>query len=117
MTQYYRCWQNQGNTIAIDWCQEYYPVSVHCTVINFITRRLTMSHPEIHVKDWIDVGNSECVVQRLLPPGSPSGVCIVVLNKTKPTTRIVGWDGKNGTSCPAVTMAVMQMIMIPVFVN
>lgn len=41
-----------------------------------------MSHPEIHVKDWIDVGNSECVVQRLLPPGSPSGVCIVVLNKT-----------------------------------
>ncbi|EIX9340788.1 hypothetical protein MLW93_005166 [Klebsiella pneumoniae] len=32
-----------------------------------------MSHPEIHVKDWIDVGNSECVVQRLLPPGSPSG--------------------------------------------
>lgn len=30
-----------------------------------------MSHPEIHVKDWIDVGNSECVVQRLLPPGLP----------------------------------------------
>lgn len=53
-----------------------------------------MSHPEIHVKGWIDVGNIECVVQRLLPPGSSSGVCIVVLNKTKPTTRIVGWDGK-----------------------
>lgn len=76
-----------------------------------------MSHPEIHVKGWIDVGNIECVVQRLLPPGSSSGVCIVVLNKTKPTTRIVGWDGKNGTSCPAVTMVVMQMIMIPVSVN
>ncbi len=42
-----------------------------------------MNHPEIHVKDWIDVGNRECVVQRLLPPGSPVGACIVVLNKTK----------------------------------
>ncbi len=31
-----------------------------------------MNHPEIHVKDWIDVGNRECVVQRLLPPWSPS---------------------------------------------
>jgi hypothetical protein len=30
-----------------------------------------MIHPEIHVKDWIDVGNSECVVQRLLPRGLP----------------------------------------------
>ncbi|MEY9067782.1 hypothetical protein AB9H07_03900 [Escherichia coli] len=49
-----------------------------------------MNHPEIHVKDWIDVGNRECVVQRLLPPGSPVGACIVVLNKTKPTTRIAG---------------------------
>ncbi len=29
-----------------------------------------MNHPEIHVKDWIDVGNRECVVQRLLPPVS-----------------------------------------------
>ena len=47
-----------------------------------------MSHPEIHVKDWIDVGNSECVVQRLLPPGSPSGVCIVVL--TNPPDRRLG---------------------------
>lgn len=60
-----------------------------------------MSHPEIHVKDWIDVGNSECVVQRLLPPGSPSGVCIVVFNKTKPTTRIVGWDGKKWYFMPS----------------
>lgn len=31
-----------------------------------------MNHPEIHVKDWIDVGNRECVVQRLLPRGLPS---------------------------------------------
>lgn len=53
-----------------------------------------MNHPEIHVKDWIDVANHECVVQRLLPPGSPIGVCIVVLNKTKPTTRIAGWNGE-----------------------
>ncbi|EKY6681557.1 hypothetical protein QFM71_003795 [Escherichia coli] len=53
-----------------------------------------MNHPEIHVKDWIDVGNRECVVQRLLPPGSPVGACIVVLNKTKPTTRIAGWNGE-----------------------
>ncbi|EPS0559306.1 hypothetical protein ACVAAS_004603 [Enterobacter roggenkampii] len=44
-----------------------------------------MNHPEIHVKDWIDVANHECVVQRLLPPGSPIGVCTVVLNKTEPT--------------------------------
>lgn len=71
-----------------------------------------MNHPEIHVKDWIDVGNRECVVQRLLPPVSPVGVCIVVLNKTKPTTRIAGWKVKSGTSCPAMTLVAMQMSMI-----
>ena len=49
-----------------------------------------MSHPEIHDKYWIDVGNSECVVQRLLPPGSPSGVCIVVFNKTNHPDRRLG---------------------------
>lgn len=54
-----------------------------------------MSHPEIHVKDWIDVGNSECVVQRLLPPGS------ALLFLIKPTTRIVGWDGKKWYFMPS----------------
>jgi hypothetical protein len=76
-----------------------------------------MNHPEIHVKDWIDVGNRECVVQRLLPPVSPVGVCIVVLNKTKPTTRIAGWKGEKWYSCPAMTLVAMQMSMIPVYVN
>ncbi|MEN8608368.1 MULTISPECIES: hypothetical protein, partial [Enterobacteriaceae] len=60
-----------------------------------------MNHPEIHVKDWIDVGNRECVVQRLLPPVSPVGVCIVVLNKTKPTTRIAGWKGEKWYFMPS----------------
>ncbi|BDY59730.1 hypothetical protein [Escherichia coli] len=60
-----------------------------------------MNHPEIHVKDWIDVGNRECVVQRLLPPGSPVGACIVVLNKTKPTTRIAGWNGEKWYFMPS----------------
>lgn len=76
-----------------------------------------MNHPEIHVKDWIDVGNRECLVQRLLPLGSPVGVCIVVLNKTKPTTRIAGWNGESGTSSPAMTLVAMQMSMIPMNVN
>ncbi|WP_227540500.1 hypothetical protein [Klebsiella quasipneumoniae] len=75
-----------------------------------------MSHPEIHVKDWIDVGNSECVVQRLLPRVS-SGVCIVVLIKPNQPPGSSAGTAKNGTSCPAVTMEVMQMIMIPVSVN
>lgn len=60
-----------------------------------------MNHPEIHVRDWIDVGNSECVVQRLLPLGSSAGVCFVVLNKTKPTTRKVGWDGEKWYFMPS----------------
>lgn len=76
-----------------------------------------MNHPEIHVKDWIDVGNRECVVQRLLPPGSPVGACIVVLNKTKPTTGSLVGTAKSGTSCPAMTLVAMQMSMIPVYVN
>ena len=50
-----------------------------------------MNHPEIHVKDWIDVGNRECVV-------------------------LVG-KVKSGTSCPAMTLVAMQMSMIPVYVN
>lgn len=52
-----------------------------------------MNHSEIHLNDWIDVANHECVMQRLLPPGSPIGICTVVLNKTEPTTRITGWNG------------------------
>lgn len=76
-----------------------------------------MNHPEIHVKDWIDVGNRECVVQRLLPPVSPVGVCIVVLNKpNRPPGSLVG-KVKSGTSCPAMTLVAMQMSMIPVYVN
>jgi hypothetical protein len=59
-----------------------------------------MSHPEIHVKDWIDVGNSECVVQRLLPRGLLRRLHCC-LNKTKPTTRIVGWDGKKWYFMPS----------------
>ena len=31
-----------------------------------------MTHPEIHVKDWIDVANHGCVVQQLLPRDLPS---------------------------------------------
>ncbi|VEC46299.1 Uncharacterised protein [Klebsiella aerogenes] len=30
-----------------------------------------MSHPEIHVKDWIDVGNSECGCNGFFPRGLP----------------------------------------------
>ncbi len=76
-----------------------------------------MSHPEIHVKDWIDVGNSECVVQRLLPRGlPPASVLLFLIKPNQPPGSSAG-TAKNGTSCPAVTMEVMQMIMIPVSVN
>ena len=44
--------------------------------------------------DWITVESHHCVVQAILAPGAPSGGTVrVVYNATKPTTRIVGWNG------------------------
>lgn len=51
------------------------------------------AHPDIGYLSWIEVGSFNCVVKTILPSGSASGVCIVVYNKSKPTTRHVDWDG------------------------
>lgn len=50
-------------------------------------------HPEIKSGDWITVGEIDCVVSVVYPKDSPSGVCLAVFNKQKPTTHDVGWDG------------------------
>lgn len=52
------------------------------------------THPDLQIMGWINVGNYDCVVKKILPKGYPCGVCIVVFNKTKPTTRHVDWDGE-----------------------
>ena len=63
------------------------------------------------------MANHECVVQRLLPLGSPIGVCTVVLNKPNRPPGSLAGTAKSGTSCPAMTLMAMQMSMIPVYVN
>lgn len=52
------------------------------------------THPDLQIMGWIKVGNYDCVVKKILPQDYPGGVCIVVFNKTKPTTHHVGWDGE-----------------------
>jgi hypothetical protein len=52
-------------------------------------------HPKIAEGDWIKVAVNDCVVRMLYPVGSASGVCSVVINKAKATTRDVAWNGEN----------------------
>jgi hypothetical protein len=53
-----------------------------------------MHHPEIKAFNWIDVGGCQCVVMAIYSADSNSGVCKVVFNKAKSTTRDVDWDGQ-----------------------
>lgn len=50
-------------------------------------------HPVIRSGDWIHVATSDCVVTRVYPTGSASGVCQVVSDARKPATHDVDWDG------------------------
>ena len=49
--------------------------------------------PSVSPKQWITVEGHECVVMIVYPKGSAFGVCSVVFNKQKPTTRDVDWSG------------------------
>lgn len=53
------------------------------------------THPEIHIGDWIKIGLIDCVVSSVYPEDSTSGICKVIFNKQKPTTRDVDWNGEN----------------------
>jgi hypothetical protein len=50
-------------------------------------------HPLIRSGDWIQVATSDCVITRVYPQGSASGVCQVVSDTHKPATHDVDWDG------------------------
>ncbi|WP_114193528.1 hypothetical protein [Edaphovirga cremea] len=52
-----------------------------------------MKHPDVKPSDWIEVGGYDCVVMKTYNANSPFGICKVVFNKTKPTTRDVDWNG------------------------
>lgn len=51
-------------------------------------------HPKLNPTDWIKVGNIDCVVTCVYPQNSSSLICLVVFDKTKPTTHDVDWDGE-----------------------
>lgn len=53
-----------------------------------------MNHPEIKPSDWIEIGSYDCVVMKVYPENSLFGICKVVFNKTKPTTRHADWNGE-----------------------
>jgi hypothetical protein len=50
-------------------------------------------HPIVRSGGWITVAQSDCVVTRVYPEGSTSGVCQVVSDTRKPATHDVDWDG------------------------
>ena len=50
--------------------------------------------PKINPGDWITVGHIDCVVAIIYPENASSGICKVIHNKKKPTTRDVSWDGE-----------------------
>ena len=52
------------------------------------------THPDVKPRDWIQVGSHQCVVRLVFPAGGHKGVCQVVYNKDKPTTRDVDWNGE-----------------------
>ena len=53
------------------------------------------SRPSIKPGDWIEVGNSDCVVCDVREPNHVFGDCEVVLTPSKPANRDVQWvDGK-----------------------
>ena len=49
--------------------------------------------PEIKVKEWMRVGNRDCVVVKVRSPGHDFGDCEVVFDPSKPTNADVVWDG------------------------
>ena len=49
--------------------------------------------PEIRPGQWIRVGNRDCVVAKVRPPGHDFGDCEVVHNPSKPTNTDVVWNG------------------------
>ena len=51
-------------------------------------------HPIVREGDWLNVGNTRCVVMEVYQTNSHSGVCKVVFNRNKPTTQDVDWNGK-----------------------
>lgn len=52
-------------------------------------------HPKIQVGDWITVGSHDCVVSMVFTENLSGGVCMVVFDQRKPTTRVVEWGGDN----------------------
>jgi len=61
---------------------------------NLRRKGVKMHHPEIKAFNWIDVGGCQCVVMAIYSADSNSGVCKLVFNKAKSTTRDVDWDGQ-----------------------
>jgi hypothetical protein len=53
-----------------------------------------MKASKIAPGDWITVGTTRCVVSKVYAPDQSSAVCLVVFNKSKPTTHDLDWDGE-----------------------
>ena len=51
------------------------------------------NHPVVRSGGWISVADDDCVVTRVYPEGSASGLCQVVSDTRKPATHDVDWDG------------------------
>ncbi len=51
--------------------------------------------PSVKPRDWIDVGNTRCVVSRVREPNHQFGDCEVVFDGKKPANRDVRWTGNN----------------------
>ena len=76
-----------------------------------------MSHLKFTSKTGLMWATVSVWCNGFFPRGLPPASVLLFLIKPNQLSGSSAGTAKNGTSCPAVTMEVMQMIMIPVSVN